>query len=362
MSAAERAKPLTAAEAKSLFSGLSGLSSLILAVSGGPDSTALLVLAARWRSSLGNAPKLVAVTIDHALRPESANEAKSVGRLARKLGVAHRIVRWNGPKPKSGLQQAARRERYRLLALQAKKSGARHIVTAHTLDDQAETVLIRLVRGSGLSGLSAMAQETVLEGVTILRPLLDQPKARLIATLRKEGIAFADDPSNRDPRFTRARLRGVMPLLAQEGLSARRLALLAKRLRRAEEALSRVVNEAAHSLSRTPWREGTRIELDSEGFLRLPVEIGLRLLGRAIGVTGDEGPVELAKLERLHGELTSAGVCGKPIRRTLAGSAVSLAKSVLIVERAPPRRPGTGRRISALTKGEYAAARDRFPG
>ncbi len=121
----------------------------MLAVSGGPDSTALMVLAARWRQSLKVKPKLIAVTVDHGLRAESKREAAAVGRLARKLGLAHRTLRWTGAKPKTGLQQAARAARYRLLADAARKLSASHILTAHTLDDQAETVLIRMSAAAG---------------------------------------------------------------------------------------------------------------------------------------------------------------------------------------------------------------------
>src|SRR5215469_13187116 len=144
-------------EASALFHGLENLPALILAVSGGPDSTALLVLAARWAKRLKRAPKLLAVTIDHGLRPEAAREAAAVKRLARRFGVAHRTLRWRGRKPKTGLQQAARVARYRLLAEVAAGAGYAHILTAHTLDDQAETVLFRLARGSGLMGLAGMA-------------------------------------------------------------------------------------------------------------------------------------------------------------------------------------------------------------
>ena len=285
-------------------------SALVLAVSGGPDSTALLLLAARWRRARKTGPRLLAVTIDHGLRRESAGEARAVAHLARRLGVPHRIVRWKGRKPASGLQQSAREARYRLLAAAAARAKARTIVTAHTLDDQAETVLIRMSRGSGLSGLGAMARAAPLPvggEAVLVRPLLEIPKARLIATLARAGIEFADDPSNRDPRFTRARLREVMCALAREGLDARRLALLARRLRRAEAAIETAVDAAMAALSELPWPDRGPIVFDAEQFNRLPAEVALRLLGRAIARAGDEGPVQLGKLETLYEALRMEG-------------------------------------------------------
>jgi tRNA(Ile)-lysidine synthase len=197
-------------EASTLFHGLEGLPGLVLAVSGGPDSTALLVLAARWAKRLKRAPKLLAVTIDHGLRPDAAREAAAVKRLARRLGVRHSTLHWRGDKPKTGLQEAARNARYHLLAQAAVCAGYGHILTAHTLDDQAETVLFRLARGSGLFGLAGMARASPLPApktpeIFLLRPLLHVAKARLIATLEAARIGYSDDPTNRDPRYTRAR-------------------------------------------------------------------------------------------------------------------------------------------------------------
>jgi tRNA(Ile)-lysidine synthase len=125
-------------EASGLFRGLEDLPGLLLAISGGPDSTALLVLAARWAKQLKRAPKLIAVTVDHGLRPEAAREAAAVRKLSGRLGVPHRTLRWRGKKPRSGLQEAARNARYQLLAQAARREGIAHIATAHTLDDQAE--------------------------------------------------------------------------------------------------------------------------------------------------------------------------------------------------------------------------------
>jgi tRNA(Ile)-lysidine synthase len=331
-------------EANALFFGLEGLRGLVLAVSGGPDSTALLVLAARWakglKQRLKRTPKLVAVTIDHGLRKEAARETAAVKRLARRLGVAHRTLRWRGNKPKSGLQEAARQARYRLLAQAAASAGYAHILTAHTLDDQAETVLFRLARGSGVVGLAGMAHASPVpvrgEGMIFLvRPLLGLPKARLIATLKAARIAYSDDPTNRDPRFTRARLRTLLPALAREGLDARGLARLAARMRRAESTIEFAVAAAQAALAPAPWPQHDPVVFATAAFASLPAEVALRLLGRAITHAGNEGPVELAKLEALYDALRRAH---SGLRRTLAGALITLTNDRLTVERAPARR------------------------
>jgi tRNA(Ile)-lysidine synthase len=340
VSTADGGAPLQAAEFRSLFADLTDHPVLVLAVSGGPDSTALLWLASCWRKSLKTGPKLVAVTVDHGLRPQARREALAVKRLARKLGIGHRTLRWTGHKPKTGLQQAARLARYGLLAKSAKAAGAEHVLTGHTLDDQAETVLIRLTRGSGIGGLAAMARISPLPagpGISLVRPLLDVPKARLVATLRRARIGYADDPSNRDPRFTRARIRSAMPALEREGLKAPRLVLLARRLQRAETALAAAAADAFAELAPGPWAGAGPIEFSAESYAKLPAEIGLRLLGRAVDAVGDEGPIDLHKLEALY-EGLSAAVAGARFRRTLAGAMVTLADGRLMVERAPMRR------------------------
>src|ERR1700735_2359868 len=199
--------PISVQQAKGLFADWKHASGLVLAVSGGPDSVALMWLAARWRKALSRGPHLLAVTVDHGLRPESAREARDVKRLAHALDVPHRTMRWTGEKPKSGVPAAARAARYRLLAGAACQSGASHILTAHTRDDQAETLLMRLLRGSGIGGLAAMARESGREGVFIARPFLNISKSQLIATLETAGISYADDPTNRDINFTRPRIR-----------------------------------------------------------------------------------------------------------------------------------------------------------
>jgi tRNA(Ile)-lysidine synthase len=342
--------PISADEAAALFGDLAASSGLLLAVSGGPDSTALLWLAARWRKAAKT--KLTAVTVDHGLRKEARREAVAVGKLAKKLGVPHRIVKWTGQKPKSGIQQSARRARYDLLVTAARKAGAGHIITAHTLDDQAETVLMRMARGSGIGGLGGMARRSKLDGLTLVRPFLDLPKARLVATCKAAKIGYADDPSNLDPKFTRARLRPLMALLAAEGLDARRLSGLARRLRRADAAIEAVVERAA-----TQWPEvdGATI-VPGAGFMSLPPEVALRVLGRAVARHATEGAVELGKLEALLAAVLPAvqAPAKTPFRRTLAGALVSAVNGQLRVETAPPRRAS-----QSLTKRRAAPPKRR---
>ncbi|MCA1400250.1 tRNA lysidine(34) synthetase TilS [Bradyrhizobium sp. BRP56] len=333
---------IPARDAKRLFAGLAGAPALLLAVSGGPDSVALMWLAARWRRALAQGPRLVAVTVDHGLRPEAAREARDVKRLARSLELPHHTLRWTGPKPGTGVPAAARAARYRLLAQAARKHGATHILTAHTRDDQAETLLMRMLRGSGVAGLSAMARETERDGVLLTRPLLDISKAQLIATLQKARIGFADDPTNRDRSFTRPRLRALMPMLAAEGGDARNLARLAARIARANAALEVLVDGAEHYLAlKSEDNSGTGF--DAALFAVMPEEIRVRLLKRAIDRVGHEGPAELGKVETLLAAMDEAldGTLGKResrLKQTLAGAVISIAAGRIRIGPAPPRR------------------------
>ena len=340
--------PLADSEADLLFADLSAAPVIVLAVSGGPDSTALLVLAARWRKRRRKGPQLVAVTVDHGLRPEAKREAAAVKRLAQSLGVAHRTVRWKGRKPATGIQEKARMARYDLLMKEAARHGASHLLTAHTRDDQAETVLFRLARGSGIAGLGAMARVTSLGAAWLVRPLLDVPKERLIATLRAQRIVFAEDPSNADPKYTRVRWRSLMPGLAGEGLHAGRLAAFAVRMRRANAAIDTLVDAVTHRVTVT--KPGTALTIDAALFSELPEEVALRLIGRMIASIGHEGTVELGKLESLVSALREAVGAGVRFRRTLAGAMVTFAHDRIAVERSPLRRNQAGNRAKPARK------------
>ncbi len=346
--------PISVRQAKALFADFKSAPTIVLAVSGGPDSTALMWLAARWRRALSRGPNLVAVTIDHGLRGESASEARAVKRLARALELPHLTMRWTDEKPKSGVPAAARAARYRLLAAAARRYGASHVVTAHTRDDQAETVLMRLFRGSGIAGLAGMACESEREGMLIARPFLNVSKSQLLATLEKAGIGFADDPTNRDTRFTRPRIRSVIKELAAEGGDARNLARLASRLARANESIEILVEGAARYLALkdrlavAPWplaasAEGAHVAFDAMAFAGLPEEIRLRLLQRAIDRLGHEGPAELGKVETLLSALDrilrkSGRQSPARLKQTLAGALVSLRGGRIVIAPAPPRR------------------------
>lgn len=334
---------ISVADARQLFADWKSAPAVVLAVSGGPDSLALMWLAARWRKALKAGPRLVAVTIDHGLRAEAAREARDVKQLAKALGIEHRTLRWTGSKPKTGLPAAARDARYRLLTRAAREYQASHVFTAHTQDDQAETFIMRMSRGSGIAGLAAMSRETARDGMILARPLLDMPKARLVSTLTKAGIGYADDPTNHDPRFTRPRLRALMPALAAEGVDSHSLSRLTARLARANAALEVMTDGAERYLKSM---NGPEAGVDLAAFVALSDEIRVRLLLRAINRIGHEGPAELGKVETLlqamdeapHRKTVRAG--GVRFKQTLAGAIISITRDRIYVAPAPPRSRG----------------------
>lgn len=214
-----------------------------LAVSGGGDSTALMLLAADWAPGAG--AELHVATIDHGLRPEAAREAEQVAALCREVGIPCQVLRWQGWDRRGNLQDAARRARKALLSGWAAERGIATILTGHTRDDQAETVLLRLARGSGVDGLAGIAPVTVENGLRWVRPLLGVGREELRDWLRARGAGWIDDPSNDDPRFDRVRARQMRDQLATLGLTAGRLADTAERMRAAAEVLARVTADHA---------------------------------------------------------------------------------------------------------------------
>ena len=293
------APPVARQEAETLFQPLARFDRVALAVSGGPDSLALMHLATRWRAERNEGPELSVLTVDHGLRPGSRDEALMVGRAAAALSLPHAILLWEGRGDvTTGLQAKARTARYDLMTAHAVAHDIGALVTAHHLDDQAETFLMRLKRGSGLDGLAAIAETGAWGPLTLLRPLLDIPKARLVASVEEAGLAFAIDPSNADTRFERVRLRGARDAFAKLGLTPEAVALSARRLRRARAALEGAAQEF---LSRhVESSDAGYAIIDQAALIACPEEIALRALSRLLAsVGGGEDPVRLAKLEAL---------------------------------------------------------------
>lgn len=248
--------------------------SLGLAVSGGGDSMAMLHLAAGWAHRFGVGVRVA--TVDHGLRPESAEEARLVADEAHGLGLSHDTLLWPD-QPKGNLQDAARRARYRLLS--AWLAETRHLLLAHTADDQAETLLMRLARGSGVDGLSAMRPVSERDGMVLVRPLLGERRASLRHYATTLHIPFVDDPSNVDDHFGRVRMRR---LIGQEGLDVDTLGATARRMSRAHEALSL----RALSVTRTVLRnagQGTDVAMiDRDAFARIETETQMRILAATL--------------------------------------------------------------------------------
>lgn len=270
-----------------------------LAVSGGPDSVAMLLLAAAARPGL-----IEAATVDHGLRPESRGEAEFVGELCAMLGVPHRtlVVEWAEP-PSTAVQEQARERRYALLARWAEKRGLRGIVTAHHRDDQAETLLMRLQRGAGVTGLAAMrpAGRVPGSGRPLLRPLLGWSRADLAAICESAGVVPVQDPSNEDDHYERVRVRKA--LAETPWLDPDAIARSAGHLGAAEDAIAWAAEREWRKASVTP---------DSIAYVPAdaPPEIRRRIAARAIATLASEGegnPLRGQEIETILSALDNGG-------------------------------------------------------
>jgi tRNA(Ile)-lysidine synthase len=329
---ARRSPALSSTDIDALFAPFARAKALLIAVSGGPDSTALLLMASEWAKRRGKT-RIEAATVDHGLRPESADEAKAVGEICARLGVTHRVLHWKGAKPATRLQERAREARYRLLVDHAKALGADAVMTAHHADDQAETVLFRLLRGSGLAGLRGMDVMTARDGMTIARPLIGLKKRDLIAFANARAAPFIDDPSNSDPRFARTRLRALLARLDEEGLNADALDRLARRARETEAAL-------AHLTAEVEARVGLEGAVEASALFAAPVAIVQRILTQRIAEAGgrDASRIGLEKIETLAAALRDALKERRAYVANIGGVVVRLtAKGRLSFAPEPPR-------------------------
>jgi tRNA(Ile)-lysidine synthase len=309
---------------------LTSFRKVLAAVSGGPDSLALLDLARKLPDL-----EIVAATVDHGLRPEARDEIAVVSALCKDWRIPHRVLTIAAQPPVHGLQEWARQERYALLISAAEQEACDAVLVAHHQDDQAETLLHRLAAGTGPAGLSGMAMRVDRGRSIIVRPLLDVPKAALVAHCQAVGLPFVEDPSNGSDRFMRARLRRARTALEKEGLSSSRLATLAKRMARVNEALD---------LRAAELRLSTRLPDGALDWVRLrsePAEIRLRVLKQEIESLrkeyGLEGPVSLERLEALLDTLAALPE-GQRMSRTIAGLSLRIGTSGLLRLTAEPER------------------------
>lgn len=277
------------------------------AVSGGRDSTALALMARAWTAARGG--ELLAFTVDHRLRAESADEAAIAGARLAPFGIPHRILTRTRPLAPGNTQAAARRARYELLAEACRDTGALHLLLGHHLEDQGETAAMRAERGSGEAGLAAMAPVSELADMRLLRPLLDRPRRELEAYLVRLGVAWIDDPTNLAPASARGRLRAAMTPAQLAGLG-REAAMRASRRRELEDG-------AADLLART-------VELHDSGVARVDLARilaspdGEAALGRLLATLGGEvHPPRSARIAGLAARLGEA-----PAARVLGGCAL----------------------------------------
>ncbi|MCV2880500.1 tRNA lysidine(34) synthetase TilS [Actibacterium sp. XHP0104] len=312
-----------------------------VAVSGGGDSVALLHLAHRWAA--GRDVALETVTVNHGLRPEAAEEAAFVARLCADLGIPHQTLRWGGWDGQGNLMDRARDARQELIADWAAARGVGHVALGHTLDDQAETVLMRLARGSGVDGLSGMAARSVARGLVWLRPLLDVRREALRDVLRGAGQDWIEDPSNDDMRFQRVKARQALAQLADLGIDPAGLADTADRMTMAREVLEGAALSAARTMARV---EAGDVVFDAAALADLPDETRLRLMAGAVCWVGSS-PYR-PRLSALRDALSEA----------LAGRSRTLQGALLFPHRGTLR---VTRELNAVS-GQRCAPADRWDG
>lgn len=298
-----------------------------VAVSGGPDSMASLTLVAEYMAC-GGGGRVYALIVDHGLRTEAAREAQEVARECSQIpNVLAVILKWEHEEmPQARILEAAREARYSLLHAACRERGVQALVLGHHRDDQAETVLFRLAKGSGLNGLGGMrAVQRFGDDLVLLRPLLDVGKERLIATCEARGIGYVRDPSNEKLSTMRGRMRGAQEVLEAEGLTSERLSRTAKRLARADEALDVYAEQAFQGFL---IKNTDQIVLDFEALRDYPEEIILRvvMIGyNAMCARGGYGP-RLMKFEALVEALYEAQGA---LKRTLGGAVFVLKEGAL---------------------------------
>lgn len=266
-----------------------------VAVSGGGDSMALLHLMHRAAPQAGHA--LHAVTVDHGLRPESADEAAGVSVFCAALGIPHETLRWKGPEATGNLMDQARRARLRLIGQWAALRGIGHVVLGHTANDQAESFLMNLSRASGLDGLSGMRRMWCAHGVVWSRPLLATSREDLRDYLRRSGVRWVDDPSNENDRFTRVKARRALTALKPLGITVARLNASIANLSLAQDAVLHATAKAAEDIK----EKAGALHFEARTLMAHPVDIQRRLLlGMLRWMNGADYPPREAQVLQLR--------------------------------------------------------------
>ena len=284
----------------------------VVAVSGGGDSIALMHLLAAWAKKRRRTPPLV-VTVDHGLREGSAADARKVARWAKVAGLSVQILRWRGPRPTADIEASAREARYRLMGQWLRKQGQAALYVAHTRDDQAETFLLRLMRGSGLDGLAAMralAPFPLAEfrELSVVRPLLSFEREQTRTHLKSTARDWLEDSMNEDDRFARVRLRKAWSTFESVGMTKQRLASAAAHLARAREALD-AVTEAVLLRACRRYQDG--VQVDASALSSAPREVGLRALAQLLMlVSGHSYRPRFERLERLFDRIATGEIGG----------------------------------------------------
>lgn len=303
------------------FPELSDAETLGVAISGGPDSMALGYLLNLYAQK--NGKKVLAVTFDHGLRDGSDAEAQHVQDVIDGWSnTQHEILKWGGDKPDTRIMEEARKARYDAFVQYFKGQGVSYLFLGHHQDDQAETFLIRLSKGSGLDGLTGMRASQPYGDLTLLRPLLDVSKEDLIQVCEENGVKSVDDPSNENENFLRPRLRASRAVLEEEGLTAKRLSNTARRLQSARDALDQITDKVFEESM--VERGESALSFDFAFIQNWPYEIGLRVLLKAMNhVTHHNnagyGP-RLEKVESLYGAILSENAI---LKRTLGGCIIA---------------------------------------
>jgi tRNA(Ile)-lysidine synthase len=305
-------------------------SGLALAVSGGSDSMALLRLVAAHRADFPHTP-IAVLTVDHDLRAASSAEAEQVAAWCAALNLPHATLKWQGSKPATGLQAAARRARYDLMTQWCVANHHDTLLTAHTADDQAETVVMRQARTQSPHSLAAIWPTTLWNGITVMRPLLHERRENLRRWLRQLGQAWIDDPSNADPRFERVRIRAALREADVSALNAIADANRKQSRHLREEAAkwcaaNAVISRFGHAVLSRPT------------LVALPPDMRLEVLRRLLLALGGGTAGSMPGLQRLVSDLGS----GLNLRRTLWGAVIAARTRDILLGREAGRIIDTG--------------------